>query len=206
VENRDGQDRRSAKSALRAEMRASRGAIAPEDRDRLAAAIQARLVALPELARAGTVMLFSSFGSEVSTTGLVRALAERGHRLVLPYIREGEMEAGAFAPDARLVPSGYGPLEPPVPSAVDPAVIDAVIVPGLAFDRRGYRVGFGGGHYDRYLRRLRPDAVRIGIGFSLQVVKRVPTGPRDERVDLIVTEAEAIECLPPRPGRRQSPG
>ena len=81
---------------------------------------------------------------------------------------------------------------------VDPATIDVVIVPGSAFDRAGGRMGYGGGFYDTFLTRLRPDARRIGIGFDLQVVERVPREAHDLCVDLIVTETRAIEtgCRP----------
>jgi 5-formyltetrahydrofolate cyclo-ligase len=72
--------------------------------------------------------------------------------------------------------------------------VDLVVTPGLAFDRRGYRVGYGGGFYDRYLARLRPNAARTAIGFSFQVVEEVPADPGDERVHLVVTEAETIDC------------
>jgi 5-formyltetrahydrofolate cyclo-ligase len=80
---------------------------------------------------------------------------------------------------------------------VDPASIDLVVTPGLAFDRRGRRLGYGGGHYDRFLRRLPPSTIRVGIGFAAQVVDRVPAGPTDEPLDALVTEEGLI-----RPGRR----
>ena len=62
--------------------------------------------------------------------------------------------------------------------AVDPDEVDLVITPGLAFDRAGHRLGYGGGHYDRYLGRARPEAPRVGIGFPLQLVDEVPVEPR----------------------------
>jgi len=69
-----------------------------------------------------------------------------------------------------------------------PEDIDVAVVPGLAFDRRGHRVGYGGGFYDRFLGRLRPDALTVGICFSVQLVDEVPHGRGDRPVDLVVTE------------------
>jgi 5-formyltetrahydrofolate cyclo-ligase len=85
-------------------------------------------------------------------------------------------------------PSSFGALEPAAGEPVGPEEIDVVVVPGLAFDRRGHRVGYGGGFYDRFLGRLRPDALTVGICFSVQVVDEVPHGRGDRPVDLVVTE------------------
>jgi 5-formyltetrahydrofolate cyclo-ligase len=94
------------------------------------------------------------------------------------------------------MPSGYGPKEPRRRIPVDPAEVDVVITPGLAFDRSGRRLGYGGGHYDRYLARLGPEAVRIGIGFSVQLVDEVPAHAGDQRLNLVVTDLGVIECRP----------
>jgi 5-formyltetrahydrofolate cyclo-ligase len=67
--------------------------------------------------------------------------------------------------------------------------VDLVITPGLAFDRRGHRLGYGGGHYDRYFARLQRSALRVGVGFSIQLVDELPTEPSDRPVDLVVTDA-----------------
>ena len=79
---------------------------------------------------------------------------------------------------------------------MDPSLIDVVVVPGLAFDRAGFRVGYGGGNYDRFLPRLRPDAVRVGFAFGLQLLPagKVPRGPNDEPVHHVVTERELVDC------------
>ena len=93
-----------------------------------------------------------------------------------------------------LVSSRYGPEEPPRRKAVEPKEIDAVVAPGLAFDRSGFRIGYGGGHFDRYLALMRPSAIRIGIAFHLQVVDEAPHGPGDVPLDFLVTERETIAC------------
>ena len=176
-------------------MRSVRAGIPPADRAVLAARAEARLLALPELQGAGTVLLFYSFGSEIPTGVLLRRLLERGRRVLLPYVTgEETMEAAEVGPDDPLEESGYGPKEPARRVAVDPDQVDAVVTPGLAFDRSGHRLGYGGGHYDRYLARLGPHAVRIGIGFGAQLVEEIPAEETDQRLTLVVTDEEVVRC------------
>jgi 5-formyltetrahydrofolate cyclo-ligase len=182
------------KGELRSRMRRLRASLDPQERVRLVSRIEERLVAIPDFVAAGCVLLFYSFGSEVATAGLVDHALARGKRVLLPYVEGEALEAAEVVAGEELVSTAYGPKEPPRRKAVDPGEVDLVVTPGLAFDRRGYRVGYGGGFYDRYLARLRPNATRTAIGFSFQVVEEVPADPGDERVHLVVTEAETIDC------------
>jgi 5-formyltetrahydrofolate cyclo-ligase len=185
------------KADLRARMRDLRAAVPQNERLRLAGLVEERVFGLPEMRAARTVLLFYSFGSEVETSGMAQRVHAEGKRLLLPFLEAERMEAGEVLPNDELVVSSYGPREPTRRVAVDPAEVDVVIAPGLAFDRDGYRLGYGGGHYDRYLHRMGSRALRIGIGFAGQLVERVPRGPADERLDLVVTDAGVIDCRPP---------
>jgi 5-formyltetrahydrofolate cyclo-ligase len=180
------------KIALRTRMRHLRSALPEPLRERLSAAAVERLLALPELERASTAFVFRSFGSEISTIALLDRLADRGVRLALPVLRAGTLEAVTYRPGDPLVPSGYGPMEPRERTSVSPAKIDLVVAPGLAFDPLGYRLGYGGGYYDAFLRDARVDAARVGLGFDLQVVTSVPHGERDQRLDMVVTDARVL--------------
>jgi len=181
---------------MRDRMRAERASIPAAERSALAARAEARLLTLPELRGAETVLLFYSFGSEIPTAVLVRRLLERGRRVLLPYLTDGNsMEAAEIRPGDPLEQTEYGPKEPARRVAVDPAEVDLVVTPGLAFDRAGGRLGYGGGYYDRYLARLQPHALRVGICFAAQVVDEVPLEDADQRVDVVVTDTEVV-----RPG------
>jgi len=178
-------------------MREARAALGPERRAVLARAADANLFRVQAVARARNVLIFYSFGSEIATAGVIEGLAARGTRMLLPFLGDdGRMEAAELLPGEAPVPSAYGPKEPPRKWAVDPAEVDLVIAPGLAFDRSGHRLGYGGGHYDRYLGRLEPGAVRVGIGFSMQLVEEVPWERGDEQVHLVVTEQGILDCIP----------
>lgn len=195
----------AAKRELRRQVVARRDAMAGAQRLAAGAALRARLTALPPLTAARTVLCFASFRTEVDTAPLVAHLLGRGVTVALPRMI-GPRHIEAFAvtdPAADLVPGRYDIPEPreglPV---VEPAAVDVVIVPGSAFDTRGGRLGYGGGFYDAFLARTRPDTRRIGICFELQVVPRVPREPHDLCVDVVVTERRVIETGCRRDGNR----
>ncbi|MGZ4110021.1 MAG: 5-formyltetrahydrofolate cyclo-ligase, partial [Actinomycetota bacterium] len=136
-----------------------------------------------------------SFGSEVDTAPLIAALHADGIRVVLPRIVDGELEPRVYVPGDPVSETAFGAREPLEGLALDPADIDVVITPAVAFDRSGRRVGYGGGYYDRFFRRTRPDAVRVGIGFDLQLMDdELPGGHFDLRVDVVVTGSEVVRC------------
>jgi 5-formyltetrahydrofolate cyclo-ligase len=197
----DDGDPAAAKRRLREQALKRRDAMAGAQRLAAGEALRARLVALPVVASATTILCFASFRSEIDTAPLIGWCLEHGVAVALPrIIGPRHMEAFAVTdPEADLTPGRYDIPEPREGLAlVDPAAIDVVIVPGSAFDREGGRMGYGGGFYDAFLRRLRPDAWRIGIGFEAQLVERVPREAHDLCVDLLVTEERVLEtaCRP----------
>jgi 5-formyltetrahydrofolate cyclo-ligase len=94
----------------------------------------------------------------------------------------------AFRPGDPTARSEFGMQEPVGGEEIPPQEVDALVIPGLAFDGEGFRLGYGGGFYDRYVRRTRPEALRVGICLVEQIVEEVPHGDADERVDRIVTQ------------------
>lgn len=188
------------KAMLRDRIRALRRAIPPGERVERSAAAAGRLLGVAALAEAPTILVFASFGSEISTTDIVDRLVSAGRRVLLPYLAGPDMRVAEFRPGDRLVETDYGPREPPSRLAVDPAEVDAVVVPGLAFDRQGHRLGYGGGYFDRFLALVSTRAHRVGLCFDEQLVDDVPHGPSDQRVDLVVTDRQTVICEPSRVG------
>jgi 5-formyltetrahydrofolate cyclo-ligase len=182
-----------AKRDVRRRVLAARGAISPEERERIAERIADRLVAMPELSEPKLVLAFWSFGSEVPTGPSLRALIEAGHRVALPRIVRDELEPRTWSPGEALSDTSFGAKEPIGGAVVDPLDVDVVVTPAVAFDRAGGRVGYGGGFYDRLFRRTRSDVLRVGIAASVQVMgERLPGGPFDLPVDAIVTEVGVV--------------
>jgi 5-formyltetrahydrofolate cyclo-ligase len=181
------------KRRLRAEVLARRDALEPADRARLGALVVARFLAMPEVRSARVVMAFWSFGSEVPMQPVIEALIAAGATLALPRITDGALEAVTWRPGEPVTETSFGAREPAAGTVVPPPSLDVVAVPGVAFDRAGGRVGYGGGYYDRFLPHVRGDALRAAVAFGVQVVDRpVPAGAFDLRVDAIVTPDETI--------------
>jgi 5-formyltetrahydrofolate cyclo-ligase len=186
-------DLKRAKRAVRAEVLARRDALDPAERATMGERIVERFLALPELARARAVMAFWSFGSEVPMDPLIASLVERGVTVALPRVVDGQIEPRTWAPGEPVTETHFGAREPEGGRVLDPAEIDVVATPGVAFDRAGGRVGYGGGFYDRFFPRT--TAVRSAVAFGVQLVDgALPGASFDLPVHVIVTEAETIRC------------
>ena len=185
------------KRALRREILLRRNAMPPEQRERASGAICER--GLQEIERrhhVRIVMAFWSFGSEVSTQAMIERLIGRGLAVALPRIVGGELQPRTYRPGDAVTETSFGAWEPSDGEILGPGDVDVIVLPGLAFDRRGHRIGYGGGFYDRFLGNARPDALRLGVCFSVQIVEEVPAGAFDLPVDVVVTERESIRCRP----------
>jgi 5-formyltetrahydrofolate cyclo-ligase len=198
------------KAALRQRMLAVRDALPAEHRAGASRAILAATMAHPAFAAARTVMAYMSFGSELDTTDLVDAVRARGQTLVLPRVdRAGDALALFAVRDLarQLVANRWGIREPQpdLCETVEPAALDFVLMPGLAFDARGWRLGYGKAYYDRMLARSMASGGRpftVAGAFDAQVVPHVPTEPHDVPVARIVTEARILDCAPRHPAPR----
>lgn len=155
---------------------------------------------LPVLAGTRIVGAYASMPGEVATEDLLAGLLARGKRLVLPVIKSEtvSMEFREVTEPTEMTAGVFGILEPRAGDLSSPRSIDLIFVPGLAFDRRGGRLGRGKGYYDRYLKTLRPEALKVGLAFSEQLIAEVPCNEDDVNMDLLITEEEVIVCCPPR--------
>lgn len=139
------------------------------------------------------VAAYAALPSEVDLRPLVRDLLRRGARVAFPRVaKDRDLHFAHVASLDELRPGAFG-VDEPHGDAIDLASLDAVLVPGVAFDRRGARIGFGGGYYDRALAAIRaanPDAIFIGVAFCTQLVEEVPIEPWDILMDQIVTERD----------------
>jgi 5-formyltetrahydrofolate cyclo-ligase len=187
----DAAEQEQAKLELRRALRGRCRSLALEARDRASRAAEARLLALAEVRGARTVALYAATFDEADPTGALPVLLERGIRAVFPRVIGPDLE---FVPvtDPAALQAGHRGIREPAGPPVDAAEIDVMVVPGLAFDTDGMRLGRGGGHYDRTLPRLRPDAIRVAFCFDFQVVPHVPRAAHDQHVDVIVTDRRVI--------------
>lgn len=145
-----------------------------------------------------TIMCFISFSDEVNTHELIKNAIKHGKTIVVPITvsKTKELKVSELLDFSELEIGYYNILTPKAEFIrfVDPNTIDLVLVPGVAFARNGYRVGYGGGYYDRFLSKLDSQVKKIGLGFYLQVVDTVPVENFDIPIDAIITEKEIIYC------------
>ena len=152
--------------------------------------------------RADWVLGYMAFDHEVLTDGLIRQAMASGKHIVLPLVRADRPQLALYAVedlDRDLTPGYRGILEPRPRRAreVAPGALDLALVPGVAFDMWGGRLGFGVGFYDRLLGRLPREVPKLGMAFDFQVIPRLPLQPHDVMLDAIVTESRVI-WGPPR--------
>ncbi|WP_202708432.1 5-formyltetrahydrofolate cyclo-ligase [Sporosalibacterium faouarense] len=146
-----------------------------------------------------SIMVYIDFRNEVKTEGIIKESLKVDKDIILPIsiVETRELLLSKLMDyDKELSPGSYGILEPKQEfiREVKHDVIDLVLVPGVAFDRRGYRIGYGGGYYDRFLSKLDKSVPKVALAFNVQMVDYAYEDDHDIPVDYIITENEIIEC------------
>lgn len=180
------EDVAAARRELRAAGRVARGRLRGSARADATAAIVDAVLALPEVARARHVLVTAAVGDELDLAPLRGALVARGATVSLPVVEGADLLAVAWHDAIELRPGWQGVLEPVGPPT--PVPPDLVVVPALALDRHGRRLGYGGGHFDRYLTGPAAGATTVGAVFHAQLVEEVPVLAHDVVLDVVVTE------------------
>jgi 5-formyltetrahydrofolate cyclo-ligase len=187
-----------AKTALRRSIRAARAGLTGEQRSEAGRLLRDAVLCLPEAQMAGTVAAYFSVGTEPSTRGLVYALWKRGTYVLLPLLRsDGRLDWASYEGPESMTPAGHGLLEPVQASRHSIASADLVIVPALAADRRGNRLGRGRGCYDRALAQVGPLIPTIALLYDGELLDRVPAGPLDHPVRMAAQPGAGLTRLIP---------
>lgn len=181
------------KATLRTAALAARAAVA--DGPARSAAIAVRLRALPAFQAAATICWYVGVRDEVATLPMITAAVAEGRRSAVPWRAGDRLDLFEISGADDLAAASFGLLEPSAavrsdPSRhVNPEEVDLFVVPGVAFDRRGGRLGYGRGYYDRLLALARPGVTIVGLAFEAQMVELVPAAAHDVPMDAVVTEA-----------------
>ncbi len=164
------------------------------DKDQLSRVIRERFTAIAEYAACNTLLGYVHFRNEVRTRHFLRDALEQDKRIVVPYCVGNELELFLLESMDELTPGTLGILEPKpelrsiARKKIDVAEVDLIMVPGVAFDARGGRLGHGKGFYDRLLARTRPGTSAVAVAFECQLFPHVPMGPHDVPIDKLITE------------------
>ncbi len=179
------------RSQLRQEMLNIRNQLSESMVKQYSASISEKLKELLDIQNARTIMGFAAFGNEVILMPFLETLKEE-KKILLPRVEKGgQMVAVPFTGWDNMKSGPFG-IKEPLGEPFDVSMIDVVIVPGLVFDARGYRLGYGKGYYDRFLKELRKDAFFCGVCFDFQIIDNVNPHERDVPVHWIVTEKSEV--------------
>ena len=192
-------DLAAAKSALRRRLIAARAELTETQRADAGRTLRDAVLGLPQAQMAGTVASYFSIGSEPGTHGLVYALWKRGSYVLLPLLRpDMDLDWASYEGPDSLRPGPHGLAEPTAPPRGPGAVAsaDLVIIPALAVDRSGARLGRGGGSYDRALARVGTQVPTIALIYDSELLDEVPAGPHDQRVRFAARPSHEIVSLP----------
>ena len=185
------------KKKIRKDVLAIRDALPRPVREALSITICKNFTALDTVVKSSAIMIFLSFGSEVRTDYIIEWLWQQKKRVLAPLCKPETREMAVYAIKTfDDVAPGYFGIREPKQDILKPVAkqgIDLIAVPAAAFDRRGHRVGYGGGYYDRFLADM--DVPKIGLAFSCQLVPKVPSDRFDQPVQGIVTEKGYIGTL-----------
>ncbi len=188
------------KKAIREELLGARRALSPAEAAAKSAAICASVATLPEFAGATAVLTYvASKDNEVDTKPLIeRLLAEERRVLVPATLGKGRMVWSQLEGMEELAPATFGVLEPRPEFRRDtpPPSGSIVLVPGLAFTEAGWRIGYGGGYFDRFLAGF--SGTKISVAYAMQIISEMPVEAHDVPMDVIVTEAGLHRCHPVR--------
>ena len=194
TEHAESQIRQRAKLALRNRMRAVREALPESACEARSVEITKRLFMLEELKRATTILAFAPIRNEVRTRACMEAAWAAGKRVALPRVVEDELKLQLVDSTTELVEGAFTVPEPPEEAMqIEAGEVDFALVPALAVDPRGYRIGYGGGYYDKLIPRL-DNACTCAVAYDFQLISEVPELPRDVAVDLVVTDERVIRA------------
>ena len=181
------------KKSLRAEALKRLGLLEPEELETKSVRIQKKLFSLEAFRKAKCVCFYVSLPLEVDTKGMIDEALALGKRVVVPLTNLENKELSLYEITDRQIDLGqgaFGVMEPRPDKAlrVHLAEVECLIIPGIVFDKKNHRIGHGGGYYDRFLEKLPPRVLKIGLAFSIQLVPEIPAEVHDVKLDMVITD------------------
>ncbi len=161
--------------------------------------IRKKLFSLPEFKQAKIIMFYLSFKSEVETKQMIKEAIKLKKKIVVPVVKKESQHifiSELKNYDRELGKGDYGILCPKGEfiNKISPELVDLIVVPGVVFDERGHRLGYGKGFYDKFLHSIKRNVPTVGLSFELQIVEKIPNRIYDVQLDKIITEKRVVHC------------
>ena len=185
------------KQTLKQQIFEKRNSLPKEEIREKSIKIKNNLFSLKEFNVAKNIMLYVSFNTEADTQKIIKELLNKKEKtIVVPYVIKGDfkLHLSELKSFNELEPKTFGILEPKEMyiREFNPDKLDLVIVPGIAFDKKGHRIGYGYGYYDRFLKTIKKKAVKIGLAFDFQLIESIPEEEHDVPMNIVVTDKEIL--------------
>ena len=178
------------KGRLRKQLLEQRDGLSPDFINIASSRIQENLRKISQYRNAKTIGGYHAVGSEVRTRDIIQEILNSGRELCLPKVEKNDIVFRRISGFSDLEIGNFGVMEPKERCEISEH-LDVILVPAIALTRQGYRLGYGYGYYDRYLHKV--NSKKIGLSYARQVVKAIPLGDHDVKVDFIVTEDDVIQ-------------
>ncbi len=184
------------KSVFRENVKKQRAQVTPDEAEEASNSLWIQLKEEAFFKKSRRIAAFCSTGTEIDTMPLLAKILSSGKELYLPKTDPDQiaMEFHSVTDLKTLVPGSFKILEPAAGKILSPKKIDLILVPGLAFDNRGHRLGYGQGYYDRYLKLIGSGCVILGVAYSFQIIDKTPITDRDIPVNAVLTEKYILLC------------
>jgi 5-formyltetrahydrofolate cyclo-ligase len=186
------------KQTLKQQIIEKRNSLKEEEIIRKSNKIKNNLFSLQEFQKAENILFYVSFNKEVNTQEIIKGLLkEKEKNIIVPFTIKNDLRLhlSELKDFVELEPKTFGILEPKEKyiREFNKDKLDLVIVPGIVFDKKGHRIGYGYGYYDRFLKTIKKEIVKIGLAFDFQLIEKIPEEKHDVPLNIIVTENEIIK-------------
>src|SRR3989338_2155993 len=186
------------KHSLKSGILEKRKSLSREEVEEKSSKIKESIYSLDEFKSSKNIMFYVSFNNEVDTINTVKELLDKSEKkVIVPFVEKGNpiLQLSEIKDFNDLEPKTHGILEPKEDKIkkVDIGKLDLVIVPGIAFDKNGHRIGYGYGYYDKFLGKLNKNTTKIGLCYGFQLIEKIPEEKHDVPMDIIVTEERVIK-------------
>jgi 5-formyltetrahydrofolate cyclo-ligase len=187
------------KQTLKQEIFKKRNSLNKEDINKKSIEIKNNLFSLPEFKKAKNIVIYVSFNSEVDTKEIIKELLKnKEKKVIVPFVEKNNpiLQLSELKDLNELEPKTFDILEPKEKSIreFNPEKVDMILIPGVVFDLNGHRIGYGFGYYDRFLKTIKNNHIKIGLAYDFQIVDKIPEEQHDVPMDVIVTDDKVIQC------------